>query len=76
MRNKANLNKINLFIFIIALKIIFILFLICWKKNNVEEPFVTYLNSKRHELFRNVRYRSQYAKKYLDNFIRKIKKLF
>ena len=68
-------NKNQIYIFLIII-IICSFFLFNKLVAPIEEPFIGYLNGKRHELSRNIRYRSQYTKKYFDNYFRKIKNFF
>jgi predicted PurR-regulated permease PerM len=52
-----------------------ILFLFYTQTNKSQEPFISYLNSRKNEISRKVRYQSQYLKKNFNDYVNKIKKL-
>lgn len=64
----------NIIYFVILLIILLFILYINLQTINIEEPFVGYLNSKRREVLRNLRYRTQYAKQNFNNYIRRFKK--
>lgn len=76
MKYTINYKSINQYYLVILIILLIIILYSCLKNDDVQEPFVTYLNSKKNELFRNLRYKSQYVKQNFNNYIRRIKKLF
>jgi hypothetical protein len=68
----SNKNKIYIFLIVIIISI----FLLNNLYTPIQEPFIGYLNSKKNELYRNIRYKSQYSKKYLNDYFRKFKNFF
>lgn len=67
-----NRNKIIFYLFVF---VIITLFYFCLQINKQQEPFISYLNTKKNILSRNFRYSSQYINKSFNNYFNKIKKL-